>query len=274
VPARHPAGQPLRWATVHPGAGAGFRPGLTVDRFKFTTVAHADHDFLGPLSSTRADALVERLVGLAPGDRALDVGCGKAEFLMRAAARWVLDGLGVDWNPAFVAEARRRAASRGAAVEVREGDAAALDVTPGSIALAICLGASQAFGGYDATLLALHRLVRPGGLALLGEGYWKRPPDPGYLEALGGSAEEATDDDGNIARARRAGWTPLHVATSDLAEWDDYEDRYANAVERHAREHPDDPDAPAMLGRIRAWRAAYEQWGRDTLGFGFYLLRR
>ena len=34
------------------------------------------------------------------------------------------------------------------------------------------------------------------------------------------------------------------------------------------------PIAPALLERIRRWRAAYLRWGRDTLGFGTYLFHR
>ncbi len=39
------------------------------------------------------------------------------------------------------------------------------------------------------------------------------------------------------------------------------------------QEHPDDPDAPAMLDRIRRWRDGYLRWGRDTMGFALYLHR-
>ncbi len=34
----------------------------------------------------------------------------------------------------------------------------------------------------------------------------------------------------------------------------------------------DDPDAGAMAARIHGWHEAYLRWGRDTLGFGFYVL--
>ena len=53
--------------------------------FRFSTLAHADHLFCSPMSSARADELVEWLQ-LAPSSRVLDVGCGKAEFLLRLTA--------------------------------------------------------------------------------------------------------------------------------------------------------------------------------------------
>jgi hypothetical protein len=43
-------------------------------------------------------------------------------------------------------------------------------------------------------------------------------------------------------------------------------------MERYLDANPDDPDSGAMALRIRAWHDAYLRWGRDTLGFGFYVL--
>lgn len=39
-------------------------------------------------------------------------------------------------------------------------------------------------------------------------------------------------------------------------------------------QHPEDPDADAFRDRITAWREAYLQWGRGTLGFGLFLMKK
>src|SRR5438093_9965905 len=100
----------------------------------------------------------------------------------------------------------------------------------------------------------------------------KRPPEPEYLEALGATEDEMTTHAGNAARAREAGFRVLSTATSNDDEWDEYEGRYCAAIERYVEVHPDDPDADAMAARICGWHEAYLRWGRDTLGFGFYVL--
>lgn len=245
-----------------------------MDRTRFSTIAHRDHDFCSPVFAASFDRMVD-LAGPGPRSRALDVGCGKGEALVRIAERIGAAGLGVDPNEAFVAEARRRAAARAPGrVEFRATTLADAALAPGSFDLAVCMGSTHAFGGYGEALRGLAALVRPGGHVLIGEGYWKRTPAPEYLALLGGTEDEFTDHAGNVAAARERGLEPVAAHESTLAEWDDYERRYATNVERHAAEHPDDPDREAMLARIRGWNDGYRRWGRDTLGFGLYLMRR
>jgi len=282
------------------------------DRFEFTTVAHRDHRICNPLSDEAVDRALA-LVELAAGDAVLDVGCGKGEMLIRlaerSAARSVrgVRALGVDLNPHFVEEARRAAAARvpGAAIDFRCADvaeivagtvaesvaesgtgtgsgagagagagAAAAAPPEGPFAAALCVGATHAFGGYRPTLAALSRLVRPGGTIVVGEGFWRRRPDPEYLAFLGTTEDDCTAHEGNVAAGVAAGLTPVHASVASDDDWDRYEDAYAAAVERHVAVDPAAPGAAGMLRRIRAWRAAYLRWGRTTLGFGLYVFRR
>jgi hypothetical protein len=57
-------------------------------------------------------------------------------------------------------------------------------------------------------------------------------------------------------------------------EWDEYEGRYCDAMMRYLATHPDDPDSAKFLKRMQDWHSSYLQWGRATLGFGYYLLVR
>lgn len=243
-----------------------------MDRTTFTTIAHRDHRLCVPLASSRADRLLASL-DLAPGARVLDVGCGKGELLVRLAERHAARGLGVDLNPGFLADGRGQAAARTppGAVVLLERDAHALEEPASSFDAAICVGSTHALGGYRSTLLALQRLVRRSGRVLVGEGYWKQPPAAAYLEVLGGTADEFEDHDGNAAAGVALGLRPILAEASSLEEWDDYEIRYAESIERHARERGDDPEAIEMLDHVRRWHRAYRTWGRDTLGFGCYV---
>lgn len=204
--------------------------------------------------------------------RILDVGCGKAEMLIRAIEQCAGTGVGVDMNAAFLEAARDRAERRipdGAlALYVSRIEDLTFDL--GTFDAVMCVGSTHALGGYAESLAALAAFARPGGVIVAGEGYWKQKPAPGYLEALGGTEDEYTTHEGNVAIGVERGLTRRFDFESTEADWAAYEDLYAETLERFVVEHPEDPDRDAMLARIRPWRAAYLAWGRATLGFGVY----
>ncbi len=246
--------------------------------YRFTTLAHATHDFCNPLGAGTLSRFVEALE-LEPGARVLDVGCGKGELLVRVVARWGARGTGVDLNPTFLDEARARAAAGGApgaggGIEWIEGAAATALAGSRTFDLAMCVGSAHALGALPEALAALHRRLAPGGRLLLGHGYWKREPEPEYLAGFGGSRDELGTLEDNRAALAAAGFELLDEAASTEAEWDAYEDRYAANIERHFEAHPADPDREAFLARSRSWHALYRRWGRDTMGFALYRARR
>lgn len=191
------------------------------------------------------------------------------------AERYRIAGVGVDLNPAFLAEARTAARARapGASLEFHELDATRFVASPHSFDAAVCVASTHAHGGYRQTLEALRALVRPGSCLLVGEGFWRQPPAAEYLAVLGGTADELTDHEGNLGTAAGEGLTLLDTVVSTDEDWDQYEGMYARAVERYVREHPEDPDAAEMSARIARWQDAYFRWGRRTLGFALYLFR-
>jgi ubiquinone/menaquinone biosynthesis C-methylase UbiE len=246
-----------------------------LDSTRFSTIAHRDLVLCNPIGSERMDRVLA-LLEAKPGERALDVGCGKAEVLLRLIERYGVSGVGVDTNAEFLAEARSGLARRAPQGELvlHACDVADFAAEPESFDIALCTGSTHAYGGYRRTLRAQSALVRPGGHLVIGEGYWKREPDPEYLALLGGTRDEFADHAGNVQAAVEEGLVPLFASVSSDDDWDQYEGTYALTVERHVRAHPEDADGPAMLARIRRWCDGYLRWGRDTLGFALYLFRR
>ena len=238
-----------------------------MDRTRYSTIAHRDHQFCSPLGEQTVDTLLEHL-RLAPGTRLLDVGCGKAQMLARAARRYGARCVGIDPNRAFLEQARVEN------LELHDKRIQDVALAAESFDAALCIGSTHAFGTYKDALLGLERLVRKGGCLAVGEGYWKRPPAPAYLEGLGGTPEEFTSHEENVRAGESLGLKLRFAAASSDAEWDAYEGLYAASIERFAAEHPDDPDREAMLARSRRWYQAYTAWGRSTLGFGVYLFEK
>lgn len=230
--------------------------------------------FNSPLSFEKADRLID-VLELSAVDRVLDVGCGTGEFLVRLIDATGASGVGIDIDPTLIDEAQQKAGARlpeNVSLEFRKADIKEESLADGSFDLAICIGSTHAFGmgeeAYPKALDQLSRLVKPGGQLLIGEGYWKQPPAQGYLDLLGDTPGIYHDHAENIWFAERRGLIPLYATVSNTDEWDHFEWSHRMKVER---EHAADEE---RLQWSRAWRDGYLRWGRDTMGFGFYLFQK
>ena len=218
--------------------------------------------FNSPLSDEKADRLVN-LLDLRPGNRALDVGCGTGEFLLRIVAHHGVHGIGIDRDSRCIAAAQEAAASRAlsARCEFHAIDANEFAAGPGAFHLGMCIGSTHAFGTGDAaypnTIKRLIELVQPGGYVLIGEAYWKQDPAPDYLNLLGDPVGIYRDHAGNISFAESHGLEPLYAAVSNDDEWDHFEWSHQRKVAREAANHPDDPTFAARLAHSRQWRDGY-----------------
>ncbi len=246
-----------------------------MDRWKFFAITHADHVVCNPMSVEALEELVD-LLELPSRARVLDIACGKGELLVRLVERYGVRAVGVDLSPPFVRDLREKAVMRvpDADLEVLEMDGADYRGEPGSFDLACCLGASWTFDGHGGTLRALSGFVRLGGLVLVGEPFWRRSPEQGYLASSGLRADQFGTNVENVEAGIRAGLTPVYAMPRPVEDFDRYEALQWRAADRWARANPDDPDLPALRERVAHERHEYLTWGRDTLGWGLYLFRR
>jgi SAM-dependent methyltransferase len=248
-----------------------------VDRAHISSITHGDLPFHNPLEPTRIDEVIA-LLEIGRGERVLDIGCGTGELLIRIAERFGCGGLGVDDAEIQVAAARRRAQERVfyAGLEFLTADARSAELPGAPFALSACLGSMHAAGdGLQDGLARLAALTKPGGHVLVADGYWRRPPDPAYLEALGATADELPDYAGLLKAGQDAGLDPVYATVTTEAEWDRYEWRLIFNGLRWADAHPDDPGAADVRSWAQGARGRYlAPGGRDTLGFALVLYRR
>ncbi len=244
------------------------------DRYRWTTIAHAQRTLLGPIA---AEVIASLMGSIERSPLAvLDVGCGRGAMLVGAMVRFGASGVAVEPNPHFAAAARALAEAGGVAdaLIIHNAEYAPSLLVRERFGLAMCMGATGAFGGYSGALSGLHKIVEPSGYAMIGEGCWRREPATEYLAVLGASREDMAQEPETRAAAEAAGWRVVRSHLSTVAEWDGYEDAYAGSMAEWLSENSRDPDAAGFRERLERWRNAYLDHGRDTLGFATYLLER
>ena len=246
-----------------------------MDFWKFFAVGHADHHFMNPLSEAKFDEIVEML-RLPEGARVLDVGCGKAPLLLRIARRWDCNAVGVELSPSFFEDATRNVKEAGLAerIELVHSGGAQYEAPPEFFDLACCVGASWIWEGHRGSLEALGRSVKPGGLVLVGEPYWRRDPSDEYLEHSEFERHSIGTHAANALAGQKLGLTYLHSIVSNEDDWDRYEGYQWNAIERYVHANPDDPDNDDLIKQIHGFRNSYLHYGRDELGWALYLFQK
>lgn len=238
-----------------------------MDRDTISALTHEGVPFANPLAPAAIDAAIAAL-DLPAGARVLDIGCGYGELLVRIKqAHPHVTTIGIEPAHQWAETARERGVD-----EVRE--ALLEDAAPeaGELDLVCCLASSHAIGAWDTALAAMAGWTRPGGLGLVGEGFWARTPTPAYLEILGGATEDELPTHGGLlSGAAAAGWTVEADAVAASEDWARYEETLIANGDRALAEYEDE--------NLRRWvEAARSRWnhpdGRDTLGFSLLTLRR
>ena len=228
-------------------------------------VAERDHEIQNPTSREKIVSL-GHAVRLTTASHVLDVACGKAGPAVILAREFGCTITGVERAPEFVSEARRRvgAAHLDDRVEIVEQD-----VTEFEYDVALCLGASFAWGSLDRTLAALQPAVRAGGHVAVGEVYLYEPVPEGSE-----GYEEFVSLADTAARFSHADLALVSFIASSLDDWDRYESLHWRAVEDWLAANPDDSDADEFRRHNDSYRRDYLTWGRDSVGWGIFVGRR
>ena len=199
--------------------------------------------------------LVCRKLGLQPGMRVLDVGCGWGSFALHAAQRYGVNVIGVTLSTEQAAMARKRVADAGLTdrVDIRVQDYR--DVDDGPFDAISSIGMSEHVGRAQIEHYAshLHSLLRPGGRLLNHAISWNAGPT-------------AADPDSFIPRYVFPDGEMLSLAEMIAAlESSSFEVLDVEALRRHysltlrawvqrLEEHWDEAVQSAGEGRARVWR--------------------
>ena len=239
--------------------------------FTITESAHRIHN---PFAAQKLATLGAAL-RLEVGTSVLDLGSGSGEMLCTWARDYGVVGTGIDMSQLFTGQARVRAEELGVAGRVRfiHGDAAGY-VSAEKTDVAACLGATWIGGGVAGTIELLARSLRPGGVILVGEPYWRRlpPTEEDAKGCLAGSISEYLRLAELLASFGDLGYDVVEMVLADREGWDRYEAAKWLTMRRWLEANADDEFAGEVRAQLASEPERYATYTRAYLGWGVFAL--
>jgi len=193
------------------------------------------------------------------------------------ARNYCVIGTGVYMSQLFSEQARLRAKDLGVAEQVKFiHDDAAGYVSDEKVDVAACVGASWIGGGVAGTIELLAQSLRPGGIILIGEPYWRQLPPTD--EAAKGCLANAISDflllPEFIAFFGRLDYDVVEMVLANQDGWDRYEAAKWLTMRRWLEDNPDDELAKDVRAQLTTEPERYTAYTREYLGWGVFALMR
>ncbi len=228
---------------------------------------HRIHNALVPEKLARLGAAIRP----EPGWTVLDLASGSGEMLCTCAREHDVGGVGVDVSSAFTASARARADELGVTDRVAfvHGDASDY-VTDEPVDVVSCLGASWIGNGAPGTLALLEPSMRPGGMALVGEPYWRSVPTTDEIaRACHTESRDTWLTLPDLASSFRGlGWDLVQLVLSDPDDWDAYHGAQWLSIRRWLDANPGHELWHQMRDELDRTPTEHLAHTREHLGWG------
>lgn len=240
------------------------------------TISESEHRIHNPFTPEKY-ATLGRVLRMTPGARILDLGSGSGEMLCTWARDHAITGIGIDMSPLFTEQAIRRAEELGVSEHVHfEHNDAAGYVAADKCDIAACIGATWIGGGVAGTLELLEQSLKPGGMLLIGEPYWRQvPATQDIAKACGATslADFLTLPE-LVTSFATLGYDVVEMVLADQEGWDRYEAAKWLTLRRWLTANPDDDFAPEVRAELTIAPERHVSLTREYFGWGVFALMR
>lgn len=246
----------------------------TLDIPRIFTISESEHRIHNPFTEEKY-ATLGRVLRMKPETRILDLGSGSGEMLCTWARDHGITGTGIDMSSLFTAQARRRAEELGVSERVHfiHNDAAGY-IANEKCDVAACVGATWIAGGFAGTVELLAQSLKPGGIMLIGEPYWRQLPATDEIaQACGVSS---TSDFLTLPELVSAfddlGYDVVEMVLADQEGWDRYEAAKWLTMRRWLEANPDDDFAAEVRAELNISPKRHVTYAREYFGWGVFAL--
>lgn len=247
-----------------------------MDIWKYFDITHRENKICNPLHDEKVNRLVE-LLKLNENSNVLEIACGKAEFLIRLAETYDIQGIGIDMSPYCIIEAQEKLKQRCPDAKIKFIEMNGAEYKhPESYYFDVgaCIGAEWIYGGFENTLKYLIQNVKQGGLIIAGCPFWTNKPPEEYLQAVELKIDSYGSHYENMRIGNELGLQLIYSIVSSKDDWDNYEGLNWYSGIKYIIANPDDKDNAELFKRIEKSRDSYLRWGRETLGWAIYIFQK
>lgn len=247
-----------------------------MDRWKYFDITHRENKICNPMNDEKLNKLVE-LLKLNRNANILEIACGKAEFLIRLAETYNIQGIGIDFSPYCIIEAKEKLKKRCPESKIKFIEMNGSEYKHTEFYyfdVGACIGAEWIYGGFKNTLKYLIQNVKEEGLIVVGCPFWIKEPPEEYLQAVDLKIDSYGSHYENMLIGKKLGLQLIYSVVSSKDDWDNYEGLNWYSSIKYVMANPEDKDNQELIKRIEKSRDSYLRWGRETLGWAIYLFQK
>ena len=238
------------------------------------TISESEHRIHNPFTPAKY-ATLGHVLRMKPGTRILDLGSGSGEMLCTWARDHGITGTGIDMSPLFTSQAKQRGEELSVSDRVHfiHNDAAGY-VADEKYDVAACIGATWIAGGFAGTIALLAKSLKPGGIILIGEPYWRQvPASEEVAQACGvSSVADFLTLPALVDAFGEQDYDVVEMVLADQEGWDRYEAAKWMTMRRWLEENPDDDFASEVRKELTIAPKRHVTFTREYFGWGVFAL--